>query len=101
MEEKNIKEEIKERCIEEEEELPKRDNKKEELEEKINSIFNNSTFTDEVYVTYNVFILRDGDTLDSIMEKYNITKEELEKYNDLSSLQLGDKLIIPNSYETN
>lgn len=101
MEEKNIKEEIKERCIEEEEDLPKRDNKKEELEEKMNSIFNNSTFTDEVYVTYNVFILRDGDTLDSIMEKYNITKEELEKYNDLSNLQLGDKLIIPNSYETN
>ena len=101
MEEKNIKEEIKERCVEEEEELPKRDNKKEELEEKINSIFNNSTFTDEVYVTYNVFILRDGDTLDSIMEKYNITKEELEKYNDLSNLQLGDKLIIPNNYESN
>ena len=102
MEEKSIKEEvIEERCIEEEEELPKRDMDKEELEEKINSIFNNSTFTDDVYVTYNVFILRDGDTLDSIMEKYNITKEELEKYNDLSNLQLGDKLIIPNSYETN
>ena len=97
-----IKEEvIEERCIEDEEELPKRDNKKEEVEEKINSIFNNSTFTDEVYVTYNVFILRDGDTLDSIMEKYNINKEELEKYNDLSNLQLGDKLIIPNSYENN
>ena len=102
MEEKSIKEEvIEERCIEEEEELPKRDMDKEELEEKINSIFNNSTFTDDVYVTYNVFILRDGDTLDSIMEKYNITKEELEKYNDLSNLQLGDKLIIPNTYEKN
>ena len=92
---------IEERCIEEEEELPKRDDTKVEIEEKINSIFNNSTFSDEVYVTYNVFILRDGDTLDSIIEKYNITKEELEKYNDLSNLQLGDKLIIPNSYESN
>ena len=105
MEKENIKEEviedvIEERCIEEEE-LPKRDNQKEEVEEKINSIFNNSTFTDEVYVTYNVFILREGDTLDSIMEKYNITKEELEKYNDLSNLELGDKLIIPNNYEGN
>ena len=92
---------IEERCIEKEEELPKRDDTKVEIEEKINSIFNNSTFSDEVYVTYNVFILRDGDTLDSIIEKYNITKEELEKYNDLSNLQLGDKLIIPNSYESN
>ena len=90
---------IKERCIEEEDILPKRN--KEEIEEKINSIFSNSTFNEEVYVTYNVFIIRDGDTLDSIIEKYNITKEELEKYNDLSDLKLGDKIIIPNSYERN
>ena len=100
IEEVNIKEEEK-RCIEEEDVLPRKDFEKEEIQEKINSRFNNSTFTDEVYVTYNVFIIRDGDTLDSIMEKYNITQSELEKYNDLSNLQLGDKLIIPNSYESN
>ena len=90
---------VEERCVEKEEELPKRN--EEEIEAKINSIFSNGTFNDEVYVTYNVFIIRDGDTLDSIMEKYNVTQEELEKYNDLSNLKLGDKLIIPNSYETN
>ena len=55
----------------------------------------------EVYVTYNVLIIRDGDTIDSILEKYNVTEDELKKYNDLSNLQLGDKLIIPNSYEGN
>jgi len=106
MEKENIKEEnkiveecIESRCIEEDEELPKRNMETEEIEEKINSIFSNSSFSDEVYVTYNVFIIREGDSLDSIMEKYNTTKEELEKYNDLSNLQLGDKLIIPNSYE--
>ena len=86
---------IEERCIEPEE-LPV---KKEDMEEKINSLFSSNSFDSERYVTYNIFIIRDGDTLDSIMEKYNITKEELEKYNDLSNLQLGDKLIIPNSYE--
>ncbi|MBR6690459.1 MAG: LysM peptidoglycan-binding domain-containing protein [Bacilli bacterium] len=97
-----IKEEcIEERCVEEEDQLPRKDMEKEELEQKINSIFNNSTFSDEVYVTYNVFIIRDGDTLDSIMDKYNVSRDELEKYNDLSNLQLGDKLIIPNSYEGN
>ena len=100
-ESKIVNECIEDRCIEEEDELPKRDMNKEQLEQKINSIFNNSSFSDEVYVTYNVFILRDGDTLDSIMDKYSITKEELEKYNDLSNLQLGDKIIIPNSYESN
>ena len=90
---------VEERCVEEEDTLPKRN--AENIEEKINSIFSNGTFNDEVYVTYNVFIIRDGDTLDSIMEKYNVTQDELEKYNDLSNLKLGDKLIIPNCYEGN
>ena len=91
-----------ERCIEPEEveeESIGRDNSKEEVQDKINSIFNNNSLDSDVYVTYNVFILRDGDTLDSIMDKYNVTEDELKKYNDLSNLQLGDKLIIPNSYE--
>ena len=116
-----IKEE-KERCIEEEEDIENNNpietisttnmlnindisniesqsDLTEEVEEKINTIFNNSSFNNDVYVTYNVFILRDGDTLDSIMEKYNVTEEELKKYNDLSNLQLGEKIIIPNTYE--
>ena len=29
------------------------------------------------------------------MDKYQVTKEELENYNDLSSLTIGSKLIIP------
>ena len=99
LEEEEMENSVEERCIEEEDTLPKRN--VENIEEKINSIFSNGTFNDEVYVTYNVFIIRDGDTLDSIMEKYNITQSELEKYNDLSNLQLGDKLIIPNCYEGN
>lgn len=102
-EDDNMEEDVipEKRCIEEEDTLPKRNIEKEDIEEKINSIFNNSSFSDEVYVTYNIFIVREGDTLDSIIGKYNITKEELEKYNDLSNLQLGDKIIIPNGYESN
>ena len=87
-----------EKYIEEEEEDTK---EKEEVEEKINSIFSNVSNDSDVYVTYNVFIVREGDTLDTIMDKYNITEDELKKYNDLSNIKLGDKLIIPNSYETN
>ena len=99
LEEEEMENRVEERCVEEEDTLPKRN--VENIEEKINSIFSNGTFNDEVYVTYNVFIIRDGDTLDSIMEKYNVTQDELEKYNDLSNLKLGDKLIIPNCYEGN
>lgn len=85
-----------ERCIEPEN---IKEEKKIEMEEKINSLFNQFSKESEVYVTYNVYIVRDGDTLESIVDKYGITLEELKKYNDLNELKLGDKLIIPNSYE--
>lgn len=73
----------------------------ESAKEKINSLFNQFSKDSEIYVTYSVFILRDGDTIDTILEKYNVTIEELKKYNDLSNLQLGDKIIIPCNNERN
>lgn len=72
---------------------------KEEVNEKINSLFNQFSTENEIYVAYNVFIVRDGDTIDSIMEKYGVNEELLKQYNDLSNLQIGDKLIIPTTYE--
>ena len=72
-----------------------------EVEEKINSLFNQFSKDSEVYVTYNVYILRDSDTLESILEKYNITEDTLKEYNDLSDLKIGDKIIIPTNYEGN
>lgn len=64
------------------------------------SIFS-SISNDNAYVTYNVFILRDGDTIDSILLKYNIDIEQLKKYNDIDDLKVGDKIIIPNVNEGN
>ena len=34
-------------------------------------------------------------SLETILEKYNKTKEEIEEYNDLNEMKLGDKIIIP------
>ena len=51
--------------------------------------------TKEAYRTYKVYIVRENDTLESIMEKFNVTKDELEDYNDLSKLNASSKLIIP------
>lgn len=98
-EEKNKVEKIEkgEECMEEKRES----NNIENINEKINSLFSQISSDSDTYVEYNVYILRDGDSIDTIMEKYNITLEELKKYNDLSNLQLGDKLIIPNVYERN
>ena len=49
----------------------------------------------EEYRTYKVYIVREGDTLESIVQRYGISREELEQYNDLNEINLGDKIIIP------
>lgn len=49
----------------------------------------------EAYRTYKVYIVRENDTLEQILEQFNVTREELELYNDLSSITVGLKLIIP------
>ena len=61
----------------------------------INSIFTNLTKDSETYSTYHVYIVREEDTLEYILDKYKINKEELSNYNDISSINIGDKLIIP------
>lgn len=49
------------------------------------------------YTTYNIYIVREGDTIESIIQKYNVEKEILQDYNDLEELKIGDKLIIPSN----
>ncbi len=51
------------------------------------------------YSIYRVYLVSDSDTLDSILNKYKITKEDLACYNDLSSIKPGFKLIIPSQDE--
>lgn len=61
----------------------------------IKSLF--MTFDNEVenYSTYKVYLVRENDSIESIMEKYTIDRETLGLYNDLNELKIGDKLIIP------
>ena len=62
-----------------------------------NSLFSNLTDEADSFSTYSIYILREGDTLEKVMEKYNITKEKLQEYNDLGTITLNSKIIIPNS----
>lgn len=50
---------------------------------------------EDTYKSYYVYVIRENDTLDTILAKYKITKEDLEMYNDLNDLKIGRKLIIP------
>ena len=70
----------------------------EEREEIGTDLFSNLDNT-ETYVTYYVYIVKEEDNIDKILNKYGITKEELEDYNDISNIKAGDKLIIPKCNE--
>lgn len=65
----------------------------EDNENKVNILSN--VADDEKYGTFIVYIVRQNETVNSILEKYNSSLEELEKYNDLKELGVGSKIIIP------
>ena len=74
------------RCIEEEIEKPNISFL--EVKEKVKKETDN-------YLTYKVYIFKDGDSIEDVLEKYKITKEDLENYNNLEDIVPGVKLVIP------
>lgn len=69
--------------------------------EEVKTLFDNFDDSNETYATYRICIVKESDTLENITLKYNVSKELLEQYNDISELKIGDKLIIPSVHETN
>ncbi len=49
----------------------------------------------EAYVVYKIHIVTENDTIESIAEEYEVKKESLNAYNNLSDVKIGDKIIIP------
>ena len=75
-----------------------REDVKEEIEELVleeQSLFSNLKDDEDTFTTYSIYILRQDETIQTVLEKYKITKEELEEYNDLSNITEGSKVIIP------
>lgn len=105
LEEKKIEEEIHEETVlEVNEEMKQQEESIEEIEqpercveeEEVSStLFDNIDTFGETYKSYKVYIVRENDSIESIIEKYNTTKEDLEEYNDLKDIKMGDKIIIP------
>ncbi|MBO5375455.1 MAG: LysM peptidoglycan-binding domain-containing protein [Bacilli bacterium] len=78
------------------EEQTSESNKKSLETENSPSLFATFDTSQETYSTYTVYIVRENDSLDEIMNKYKISKEKLEEYNNLNEIKIGTKLIIPN-----
>lgn len=60
-----------------------------------NNLTTNFLPNEEHYSTYKIHIIRESENINTIIEKYSISKEELEKYNTLDNVMLGTKIIIP------
>ncbi len=94
--EETVKEEEKEeKEVKKEESVKEEKTKKSQKEEIENAIKSNFLSEEEMFVTYKVHIIRENETVEDIIKKYETTKEELELYNDLSNVVLGTKLLIP------
>lgn len=95
-EEERPKKEMENQEMKEESQLPVSEESEEESSaSSVGSLFSSLKESDETFSTYSVYILRQEETVQSIIEKYKTTKEELENYNDLSELTVGSKIIIP------
>ena len=70
------------------------DDKLNKSKEKNIDLFNNIN-DDKEYSIYRVYTVKDDDTIELILEKFNITREILSMYNDLDNLVVGSKIIIP------
>lgn len=70
--------------------------KKEEMKEPARNNFIELS-TDETYLTYSVYLMKEEDTIEAIMKKYKVSYEELQNYNNLDQVMPNTKLIIPAS----
>ena len=87
------------KIIEERIEVNEEDNNLEEVDNKLSDEINDEKKDKDLdlkeYCIYRVYLVDENDTIEKIMEKYHVTKEDIEEYNDLSNIKAGMKLIIP------
>lgn len=98
----NIFEKVDEDVLEKSEIFDEQRNEKtEEIIEVENTIKENdisiieNTNIEEDYITYHIHLVKINETIDSIAKDYKIDKEKLIELNDITNLQIGDKIIIP------
>lgn len=94
-----------EECIEKQEEvIPKKveevkENKDMEevrvTEEEEKTIMDTIKTSDDTFVTYHIHIVKENETKESICALYNVSSSFISDYNNLDSLTIGDKVLIP------
>ena len=65
---------------------------------KLDQIFKDNNPNKE-YSIYRVYTVLDGETLEYILDKYKVSRDDLSPFNDLDNFKPGYKLIIPSDNE--
>lgn len=58
-------------------------------------ILNNVSNALNTYVTYHIHVLSDGEDIDTIINKYKVSKDVIDEYNAGIEWVMGEKVIIP------
>ena len=82
-----------------EENIKEKKEEREESNDNEESLFSKLNSSCEKYITYSIYIAKDNDTLEDILNKYKVSITQLEEYNDLNEIKRGTKIIIPNINE--
>ena len=92
-EERVEKEELEEKLLEENETEEQSERESED------TIIKNIKSDGQEYATYHIHMVSDGESVETICTMYNSNVNILQDYNDLSNVNAGDKLIIPENNE--
>lgn len=57
------------------------------------------TINNNEYITYHIHIVNENETIEDIIKKYDTTLDNIKNYNNITNLNYGDKLIIPDYNE--
>ena len=74
--------------------------KKTENRNESEDLIMNTTLNDDEYTTYHIHIVKEGETVETICSLYNTNLNFIKNYNDVESLTLGSKIIIPTEDES-
>lgn len=81
--------------LEELEELEEQKDDERLDQESAELILNSASNKEDEYTTYYIHLVKDGDTIESIVSMYQTDLSIIKKYNSIETLNIGDKILIP------
>lgn len=81
--------------VEKEKGAPMKNDNREITEEIKNDILSNVKIEEEDYITYHIHIVKEGENIEGISNHYKVNSTIISEYNEISEINVGDKILIP------